>query len=531
MLAAIVALALVLRLPGFAESVWYDELWSTRVVLDSFTALLRAVAVDAHPPFYAVVMFIWVHLFGDSEISIRIPPLICGLLTIVLTARLASAYGGARAGPVAAFVLAISPPHIWYSQEARQYSLLLLLVTSCTWAFHKLRQSPSTRWYVFYAIAAFCTVFTHYYAIAYVGAFMLLAFPDRRLRAPMIWIAGAIASVLGVYLFVRWHFATLPTTLGHLRGFGLTGPWKLMLEWFVIGGALGRPAERMIIAQVGIVIIQLVLLALLIRGLLHANVTQPPGAPRVSRFDEFSRRWELTLLLLIVPLGLMVLGLFGAKRFYIERSALSALPFFAIALGVGIASFDSARSRVLSMALIGCFGAVVLTNYYARTDRFTVNLPNPDWRAASQWLQERSGQGSPVITISSTVAEELLYYDRRLGLVYTRAQSANVSPEDRLPGSLRQRLKVLMSPPPDTMRGKTRRLYHLVPPRASLVNDILAREHVAEFFVVTNRFIVRNDRMRDAVAADPSFRIEEVFEPKGLRLLRVRRVAGDAGGG
>ena len=57
---AIVALALLLRLPGFNESVWYDEIWSTRVILDSFPALLKVVATDAHPPLYAVVMFAWI---------------------------------------------------------------------------------------------------------------------------------------------------------------------------------------------------------------------------------------------------------------------------------------------------------------------------------------------------------------------------------------------------------------------------------------------------------------------------------------
>jgi 4-amino-4-deoxy-L-arabinose transferase-like glycosyltransferase len=531
MLAAILALALLLRLPGFTESVWFDELASTRVVLDNFTALLRVVATDAHPPFYAVVMFIWIHLFGDSEISIRVPPLVFGLLTIALTARLAAEYAGPRAGLVAAFVLAISPPHIWYSQEARQYSLLLLLVVLCTLAFHKLRQSPSARWYAVYAVVAFCMVFTHYFAIAYLAAFTLLAFPDRRLRARMLWIGGVIASVLAFYLFVRWRSSSLPTTLGHLRVFGLSGTFRLMLEWFIIGGALGRPAERMIIAQVGVIIVQLFLLGALIRGLWHANVAQPPGAPRVTRWDEFSRRWELTLLLFILPLALTMTGLIGAKHYYVERSALSALPFFAIAIGIGIASFDSARWRILSMAVIACFGAVVLANYYAKTDRFTVYYPNPDWRAGAQWLRERSGQENPVVTLSSTEAEELLYYDRALGLADTHALSANVSAEERRPGSLRQRLKDYMSPPPDTLRGRTRRLYQLVRPGVPAINDLLARERVSEFFVVTNRVVVQRDRMRDALASDPGFRIEEVFEPKGLRLLRVRRIAGDPSGG
>src|SRR5688572_16561708 len=243
MLAAIVALALLLRLPGFNESVWYDELWSTRVILESFPALLKVIATDAHPPFYAVVMFAWIRLFGDSEISIRLLPLLCGLLTIVLVARLAIAYGGPRAGPVAAFILAISPPHIWYSQEARQYSLLVLLVVSWTWAFHRIRESHATRWYVAYSVIGACMVFTHYFAIAYLAAFTALALPDRRARTRMLWIGGAIASVLGVYLAVRWRFDSLPTQLGHLRGFGFKGLWQVMFNWFITGRAFGYPGQ------------------------------------------------------------------------------------------------------------------------------------------------------------------------------------------------------------------------------------------------------------------------------------------------
>ena len=532
MLAAIIALALLLRLPGFTESVWYDELSSTRVVLDSFKGLLRVVATDSHPPFYAAVMFVWVHLFGDSEISIRIPPLVCGLLTIVLTARLAAAYGGPSAGPIAAFILAISPPHIWYSQEARQYSLLLLLVTSCTWAFHRLRQSPSARWYVFYTVAAFCMVFTHYFAVAYLAAFTLLAFPDRRLRTRMLWIAGAIAIVLALYLFVRWHFVSLPTKLAHLGEFGITGPWRLMFEWFVIGGAFGDPAGRTMAAELAIIMVQLTLLALLIRGLLHANVAQPSGARRVTRWEEFSRRWELAFLLLVLPIALMAMGLAGATRYYVNRSALSALPFFAIALAVGIASLHSARSRMLTTAVLACFGGVVLANYYAKPDRFTVYIPNPDWRAGAQWLGQRSGQGGdPMIAVSFTSADELMYYDRGLGLIDMRAPSANVPAEDRRPGSLRQRLKVFMSPLPDTLRGKAHRLYRIPNPTVAVIDEVLTREHSSEFFIVTNLYIVANDRMRDALAADSTFRIEEVFEPKGLRLLRVRRIPGHEAGG
>lgn len=528
LLVALVALALALRLPGFNESLWYDELWSTRVVLSSVEALMRVIATDPHPPFYSVVMFIWIRIFGDSEISVRMLPLICGLLTIVLTARLAAAYGGARAAPVAALILAIAPTHIWYSQEARQYSLLLLLLTSCTWAFHKIRQSHARRWYAAYAILALCLVLTHYFAIAYVFAFTLLALPDRRARTRMLSIVGAIACVLATYLAVRWRFAALQAQLGYLRVFGIAELWKLMFEWYLTGGALGRPENRVLPVQLGVLAVQLVLLALVVRGLNRAEVAPVPTASPEPRWDRLARRWELTLLLMVLPVALLTLGLLGAKRIYIERSAISGLPFFAIALGIGATSFRSARWRALSVGLIAGFGIVVLANYYAKADRATVGLAHPDWRAAAQWIRrQKSASQRPAVVVSIRPAVELLYYDSGFG-VAERGQLGGASAppvDEREARSIRGRLKRRFPITVDSLRGTRGRIYHLPAPDVSRIKSILDREEASEFFVVTNRFITETDRLRDAIAADQSFNVEAVFEPRGLRLLRVREIA------
>ncbi len=531
---AILALALVLRLPGFNESLWNDELWSTLLKLDSVRGLMFEIATDAHPPFYSVVMFVWVRLFGDSEISVRMLPLICGLLTIALTARLATEYGSARAAGVAALILAISPPHIWYSQEARQYAPLVLMLTACTWGFRRFRETQAIRWYVAYAALALCMVLTHYFAIAYVGAFTLLAMPDRRIRRRMLWTGVAIASVIGCYLAVRWRLNVLPTQLGHLRGFGLVQAWSLFFDWYVIGGAIGFPGRRGLSTERGVLAVQLVLLALVVRGLYRVAAGSAPTESSLGRWDAFARRWELAILLLILPLGLLTLGLIGAKHFYIERSAITALPFFAIAVGIGATSCTSRRWRVASVALIAGFGTLVLANYYARSDRGTVYIANPDWRTAAQWLrQQHTLSGRPVVILSLTPAVELLYYDHDLRLIDApRGPTTRVFAADaQNAGSLRERLKRRFTPPFDTLRGKAGRIYMLGAPEVPLVKSALDREQASEFFVVTNRHIVNKDRLRDVIAADPSFVIETVFEPKGVRLLRVRRIAADGEGG
>jgi uncharacterized membrane protein len=86
-LAAICALALLFRLPNLLESVWYDELWATRLKLFSLGQLADVALSDVHPPAYPAFMFVWIRVFGDSELAIRAPSLLFGLGTVVLTFR------------------------------------------------------------------------------------------------------------------------------------------------------------------------------------------------------------------------------------------------------------------------------------------------------------------------------------------------------------------------------------------------------------------------------------------------------------
>ena len=64
LLSLILLVALALRLPGYGESIWFDELWSTHVMLGTFHDFLRTAWYDIHPPGYNAFMFIWIKVFG-----------------------------------------------------------------------------------------------------------------------------------------------------------------------------------------------------------------------------------------------------------------------------------------------------------------------------------------------------------------------------------------------------------------------------------------------------------------------------------
>ena len=111
----------LLRLPNLNQSLWSDELWATHVMLGQLRVLIYTLLYDLHPPAYSLFMSLWIRLFGDSEISVRLPALLFGTSSIFLVYRLASLTTDKKTALMASFLMALSPVHIWYSQEARSY--------------------------------------------------------------------------------------------------------------------------------------------------------------------------------------------------------------------------------------------------------------------------------------------------------------------------------------------------------------------------------------------------------------------------
>jgi len=236
-LAGILLLAFILRLPGFQESLWYDELWSTHIKVGSLATLMRTISADLHPPFYEWIMFVWIKVFGDSEVSVRTPPLIFGLLSILLSFAIARRVIGERAALIAAFLLAVSPPHIWYSQEARQYTSILFFLLTAVYAWCRIEDGERSRtWWLIYAVALFACVFTHFYVAVYLALLPGLSFLKR---SPAGWKLLLVSCLLGlgiaVFIGVKVLNGGVPPG-GHLSSFTPYKFWLLLFDWFPTGG-------------------------------------------------------------------------------------------------------------------------------------------------------------------------------------------------------------------------------------------------------------------------------------------------------
>ena len=400
--AALCALALILRLPGLTESLWYDELWSTRVKLGSVGDFLRSALIDIHPPLYGAIMLVWTRVFGDSELAIRALPMLAGLTTIALMPALGAQLASRPAGWLSGVLLALSPVHIWYSQEARAYAVIMLVAVLLVLQWHRLDEESSRRapafWFVIISVAL---AQLHYYTVALPAALSAVAILQRRNRR--VALLALALSVLGVgaLLVVKTAAGALSLETVYLRAFDLQAAEYLFKEWFPLGGSVSlTPEETSIVARiVGWSFFAIATAAFLL---------WLAGGWRFLRRD----RWlEHVMMFAAVPGVLVALAIVGRDNYYIERSALPSLPFYFLAVGAGVSLIPSRFARIGAIIATVVFSVAVLSHYHTRRDVWTVYKPNPDWRAiVAPLLEARGAPSRPLAVFSAMPLAELVYY-------------------------------------------------------------------------------------------------------------------------
>ncbi|MGH2877708.1 MAG: glycosyltransferase family 39 protein, partial [Solirubrobacteraceae bacterium] len=145
LLAAIVVLGALLRFTTLNEqSLWFDEATTWGIVHHGLGHVLATVPrTESTPPLYYVLLWLWSRVFGTGAVGLRSFSALCGTLTIPIMWAIGRRLVSERVGLVAALLTAVNPLLFWYAQEARSYSLLLLLSAVSLLALVRALQAPS----------------------------------------------------------------------------------------------------------------------------------------------------------------------------------------------------------------------------------------------------------------------------------------------------------------------------------------------------------------------------------------------------
>jgi 4-amino-4-deoxy-L-arabinose transferase-like glycosyltransferase len=396
----VLAVALVVRTTRLFESLWYDELWSTRIKLESLWSLAIAGLGDVHPPGYPVLMFVWIRIFGDSELAIRAAPVLAGLCAVLLIYRFGRLAFDEFTGRLAAVMLAVAPVHVWYSQEARSYSLTILLALLGAVAVGELHRRPEARRWQWAGGAALIGLpWLHYYNVATV---LVLAWSARRLHPParlrMLTLSALSVVAIAVYAGIKQQLGLLPTTFGHLRAFDFGESWRLLFSWFLAGDGFRWWPDVGTGKAVTIVPVQL-----------GAAVLCGAGIVRSLRSRNADAR-IVPALFLVYPVLFVAAAAAGFGHTYIERSALGALPFFVLALAAGLQRLWRLPRFVVAGCLVGLQVAGLSSTVTHRND-LTVAKPREEWRELAAWLDTHLLESDrQTLLLADYPALPLVYY-------------------------------------------------------------------------------------------------------------------------
>jgi hypothetical protein len=161
----LIVIGLVLKVV-LMRSIWVDEAISIHQAHMSLGGMLDNLrATDRHPPLHYLILWLTVRLFGDGELAVRAPSILASAALIPVLFALGRELFDRRTGLVAAGFATVAPLIIWYGQEARMYSLFMLLGTLALWAQVKVLRDGRNRYWVAYAGITIALLYTHYFAL------------------------------------------------------------------------------------------------------------------------------------------------------------------------------------------------------------------------------------------------------------------------------------------------------------------------------------------------------------------------------
>jgi 4-amino-4-deoxy-L-arabinose transferase-like glycosyltransferase len=386
------------------NSLWVDELASLGVaqvaMVEMPVAALRDHALN--PPLYFWLSHLSLRVLGEGEAALRLPSVLAGILLIpVMWLLVRELTGNVRAADVSALLLAAHPLHLWYSQEARPYALLLLVGSVALWSLAAAMRSGRW-WWAGFALASALTILTHLLGVVMLGVgFIWVAF---RWREPglLFRYAGAVLAAIGLtapflIMLVRAAVAVEGTGAPPRPLTGLEVPYSLFT--FVAGYSFG-PSVR----ELQDLSWQTALLRHPLQVALASTALAAIGWLMVQVRSAGAR--ELAALF-ILPIVAGVAGSLLTTKAYNVRYVLPALLGFIPLTALALARLGSATRGLGTVALVSLFvwadAQWLISPEYRKEDS----------RAAAACLERSLPAGGTVAVAPAYMAGVLRHYAAR----------------------------------------------------------------------------------------------------------------------
>ena len=401
-LAALLLLALTLRLLQSNSGLWFDEVLTLiDYVRLPIPELMTTYRFTNNHLLYSLLAKGSVELLGESAWALRLPAILFGVASIWALYWMSAKVVQRREALLAATLLTVSYHHVWFSQNARGYTGLLLLVLLGTGLFlDGLRRTSRGLW-IGYAAILSAAMYVHLTAglvFAAHGLVYFFLFARRRLGGSGAHVSArypgaselwpALGLCLGLLMTLQLYAIVLPQVVGALSAQASPG-----------GLTPSTPSWRSPIWAVLEVVRGFNLGPRSVLALLGAGALVGIGWLRILRTEPLFA----ALIALPAPITLAALLATGVNlwpRYFFVNAGFAALAAASGSFAVGLflakryetrsASAPARAGYVIGALLVAASAAMLPRNY---------RLPKQDYAGARDYVEANRGEGDSVATL------------------------------------------------------------------------------------------------------------------------------------
>jgi mannosyltransferase len=392
LLGGILAIATALDLFHLgARSLWLDESTSVAFAQLGWNTLGKILwHGEANMALYYGLLHVWVGLFGSSEFTVRMLSASIAVGAVGAIYALGTRLFDSRIGLISALLLAVNAYNVAYAQEARSYSLLVLLVTLASLAFLRMLARPSRLNFVLCVTESVLAVYAHFFAILVLAAHWLSVVFLRRLWATLriVLMSAAIICLLLVPLV----YVAMRHT-GLINSISRPSIRDVLELLYALTGASPTGNKA--------------LLAMYFMACLATLVVAIRQSVSLALSYEAWRYWFL-LAWFACPIFL-ALGVSIVKPIFVPYYLIICLPPLVLLASLGISRIRARYAAITVLIVISAMSLYEDARYY--------RIPaQEDWRGAVSYVASHGRSGEGLVFYPAYLQQPYDYYHSRLFL-------------------------------------------------------------------------------------------------------------------
>jgi len=146
-----------------SQSIWLDESCAFFRANNNLLKLWTNQINESSPPLYDIILHYWLKFFNKGEFQLRLLSAIFGILLVPLSFIVSNYIFNQRVALFSTLLVAISPYHIYYSQDAKMYTLLSFLSLGSFFVFYLALNKARIIYWCIYIIITVLLLYCHNY--------------------------------------------------------------------------------------------------------------------------------------------------------------------------------------------------------------------------------------------------------------------------------------------------------------------------------------------------------------------------------